>query len=214
MSGLQIGVDALAVITTWVDQSQHGLNFFAMAKDKKLHPDYLVAANRMVERVLAEEVMFMPQCADPWHWQCGPENSPNKTVYYNQALACTFNPWKASGTHLAGPLKRREISSSNLSQGDIDGAIVYLVLNCCALTLEVGGDLLPTQDRFLSNPYFHGADLFQKCADKCPETFGVDTLVHKLFYVEKKARDKTHKKNLAAAMMQAYKQVWDKNKPQ
>ena len=95
MSGLQIGVDALAVITTWVDQNQNGLNFFAMAKDKKLHPEYLVAATRMVERVLADEVMFMPQCADPWHWQCGPDNSPNKTVYYNQALACTFNPWMA-----------------------------------------------------------------------------------------------------------------------
>ena len=38
VSGLQIGVDALAVITTWVDQSQAGLNFFAMVRDKKLHP--------------------------------------------------------------------------------------------------------------------------------------------------------------------------------
>ena len=60
MSGLQITVEALAVITTWVEPNHGGLNFFPMAKDKKLHPDYLVAANRMVERVLAEEVMFMP----------------------------------------------------------------------------------------------------------------------------------------------------------
>ena len=72
-----------------------GRNFFAMARDKKLDPDYLEAADRMVERVLSDEGLHMPQCADPWHWQCGPDDCPNKTVYYNQALACTFNPWMA-----------------------------------------------------------------------------------------------------------------------
>ena len=64
-----------------------------MAGDKKLHPDYLSAAERMVHRVLADEGLYMPQCADPWHWQCGPDDSAEKSVYYNQALACTFNQY-------------------------------------------------------------------------------------------------------------------------
>ena len=58
-------MEALAVVTTWRDQGQKGRNFFAMAGDKKLHPDYLSAADRMVHRVLADEGLYMPQCADP-----------------------------------------------------------------------------------------------------------------------------------------------------
>ena len=208
-------MEALAVVTTWRNQGPQDRNFFAVAKEKKLHPDYLSAADLMVHRVLLDEGLYMPQCADPWHWQCGPDDSPEKSVYYNQALACTFNPWMCKWFAPRFPVHTKpDTGSGALAVGDIDSAIVYLVLNCCALTIEVGEDLLPTQDRFLSNPYFFGSDIFQKCADKCPETFGVDSAAHKLFYVEKKARDKTHKKNLAAAMMQAYKQVWDGNKHQ
>ncbi len=116
VSDLQIGVDALAVVTTWVDQHQNGRSFLSMAKDKKLHPDYLMAANRMVERVLADELLYMPQCADPWHWQCGPDNRPDKTVYYNQALACTFNRWMSMWYAPRWPVKdKKEPGSSNLT---------------------------------------------------------------------------------------------------
>ncbi len=104
MADLQIGVDALAVITTWAEP-QPGRNFYLVAKEKKLHPDYLLAANRMVERVLADELLYMPQCADPWHWQCGPDERADKTVYYNQALACTFNPWMSKWYAPRWPVK-------------------------------------------------------------------------------------------------------------
>ena len=57
------------------------------------------------------------------------------------------------------------------------------------------------------------AEIFQKCADKCPDIFGADKELHPLFYEDKANRDKkTHTKNLFAAMMKAYRHLFDKNK--
>ena len=213
LSELQISVEALAVVTTWVDQGQQGRNFFAMAKEKRLHPDYLSAADRMVERVLADEGLYMPQCADPWHWQCGPDECPDKTVYYNEALACTFSPYISKWFAPRWPVqKKQEPDAGYLHLGDIDCAIVYLVLFCCALTMGVGTEKLPAPDRHLSNPLFFAHAVFQGCADKCPDIFGADTKLHKLFYLDKRDRDsKTHKAQLLPVMMEAYKKVWEKN---
>jgi len=83
-SGLQITQEALAVVTSWAGPNQAANNFYELARDKKLHPECLSAADRMVQRVLADELLYMPQCADPWHWQAGPDNCPNRNaVYYN-----------------------------------------------------------------------------------------------------------------------------------
>ncbi len=57
------------------------------------------------------------------------------------------------------------------------------------------------------------AEIFQECANKCPDIFGSDKELHMLFYEPKAIREKkTHTKKLLAAMMQAYRHFFDKNK--
>ena len=136
-SGLQITVEALAVVTSWAGPNQAANNFYELAKGKKLHPECLLAADRMVQRVLADELLYMPQCADPWNWQAGPDNCPNRNVvYYNLALACTFNPYQSKWFAPRYPkLNVAEHSRQVLSVGDYECSFGYLVLYCCALHL-------------------------------------------------------------------------------
>jgi hypothetical protein len=167
----------------------------------------------MVARVLADDLLYMPQCADPWHWQAGPDNCPNRNaVYYNQALACTFNPYQSKWFAPRYPVKdKQDAGSKFLSQGDDDCSIVYLVLNCCALHLGIEAAKMPEQNRFLSNPCFELAKVFKFCSDTRPDVFGEETEVQKIFYHARNAREKGHKAKFLAAMMQAYRQLWDES---
>ena len=61
LSELQIGLDALAVMTTWTEREQPAPTFFHLSRAKKLQPYALEAANRMAERALSTEWLYLPQ---------------------------------------------------------------------------------------------------------------------------------------------------------
>ena len=92
--------------------------------------------------------------------------------------------------------------------GDLDSSNGYLVLYCCALHLGIQSDLLVKQDRLLSNTCFGLSDIFQLCAAKCPDLFGKETEMQKMFYLTPSARQKDHRAKFYAAMMETYRKVF------
>ena len=61
LSGLQVGLEALAITTTWTEREQPAPTFFRLARAKKLPPLALEAANRMAERAVSTEWFYLPQ---------------------------------------------------------------------------------------------------------------------------------------------------------
>ena len=92
--------------------------------------------------------------------------------------------------------------------GDLDSCNGYLFFYCCALHLGIESDLLVKQDRLLSNTCFSLSDIFQLCAAKCPDLFGAETELQKMFYLTPSARLKDRRAKFYAAMMETYRKVF------
>ena len=55
------------------------------------------------------------------------------------------------------------------------------------------------------------ASVFKFCSENRPDVFGEETELQKIFYHARNAREKYHKEKFLAAMMQAYRQLWDES---